>query len=415
MKIIWMLSAFAFLFNFSLIHAQPVSKIIVESGKTNRFNTLVFADVTDFKLSDTHVFMLEEKTGDGKKMIECQLERTPYSDRLWWVVTGETKAGRKRIFQLSVSELKEKKPRTKVVDMGGSLVFFKDDQHVLQYNYATSYPPPGVDTAYKRSGYIHPVWSPAGMVLTNIQPKDHYHHYGIWNPWTKTKFEGDEIDFWDLPKKQGTVRFEDFSSVVNGDVFAEARIIHHHVVFPDSEKEKNAMREVCDIRVWNTGQNDAFVWDFSSSLNCATSSPVVIEEYRYAGFGFRATDQWVRENCTMLTSEGKTRKDADGSLARWAFVTGNTQKEHCGLLFLGYPANYNFPEPIRIWDENANDGRGDYFFNFAPTKNKDWNILPRNDYRLKYRIVVYQGDMTAERAEQYWQDFAYPPKVTVIK
>jgi len=312
-----------------------------------------------------------------------------------------------------MSDSKKTTPLTTAVDQGGALVFFKDNRHVLQYNYATTYPPPGVDSVYRRSGYIHPVWSPTGMVLTNIQPPDHYHHYGIWNPWTKTKFEGNTIDFWDLPQRLGTVRFENFSSVVNGIVFAEAKIIHHHVVFPDSEKEKNALREVCDIRVYNTGQDDVFIWDFTSTLNCASSSPVTFEEYRYAGFGFRATDQWVRDNCLMLTSEGNTRKDADGSRARWAFVTGKTQEDHCGILFLGYPANYNFPEPIRIWDENANNGRGDFFFNFAPTKNKDWHILPGNEYRLKYRIVVYHGDMTTEKSERYWNDFAYPPKVTV--
>ncbi len=396
-------------------NAQPIAKITVEAGKTNRFNTPVFVDITELQSGYTSALILEEDTKEGKKDIQCQLEHTPYGDRLWWVLAGETKAGKKRTFLLSKSQSKETSPLMTTVDMGGSLVFFKGDRHVLQYNHATSYPPPGVDTVFRRSGYIHPVWSPAGMVLTNTQPKDHYHHYGIWNPWTKVRFEGEEIDFWNLNRKLGTVRFENFSSVVNGDVFAEAKIIQHHIVFPDTEKEKNAMREECDIRVWNTGHDGAFVWDFTSVLNCAASSPITLQEYRYAGFGFRATEQWVRDNCTMLTSEGKTRRDADGSLARWAFVTGKTKEDHCGLLFLGYPTNYNFPEPIRIWDENANGGRGDYFFNFAPTKNKDWNLLPGNNYRLKYRVVIYQGDMTSEKAEQYWQDFAYPPQIIMKK
>jgi hypothetical protein len=394
------------------VNAQTIAKFTVEAGKTDRFNTPVFADVTGLEIGYTSALILEEDTKSGKKAIECQLERTPYGDRIWWMLTDETKAGKKRTFILSKSEPKETAPQMTTLDTGGSLIFFMGDRHVLQYNHATSYPPQGVDTVFRRSGYIHPVWSPAGMALTNIQPTDHYHHYGIWNPWTKTKFEGKEIDFWNLNRKLGTVRFENFLSVLDGDVFAEAKIILHHVVFPDTEKEKNAMREECDIRVWNTGQS-AFVWDFTSTLNCATQSPITLEEYRYAGFGFRATNQWVRDNCTMLTSEGKTRKDADGSLARWAFVTGKTQEDHCGLLFLGYPANYNFPEPIRIWNENANGGRGDYFFNFVPTKNMDWNLLPGNDYRLKYRVVVYHGDMTREKAEQYWQAFAYPPKVSM--
>jgi hypothetical protein len=32
---------------------------------------------------------------------------------------------------------------------------------------------------------------------------------------------------------------------------------------------------------------------------------------------------------------------------------------------------------------------------------------------LKYRLVVFDGKMTAEEAENYWQAFANPPQVVV--
>src|SRR5690606_5760469 len=69
--------------------------------------------------------------------------------------------------------------------------------------------------SYQRSGFIHPVRTLKGEQLTRIQPADHYHHYGIWNPWTQTVFRGDTVDFWNLRKKEGTVRF--------------ARILDHEV------------------------------------------------------------------------------------------------------------------------------------------------------------------------------------------
>ncbi|RHO74663.1 hypothetical protein DW083_02895 [Parabacteroides sp. AF48-14] len=78
-----------------------------------------------------------------------------------------------------------------------------------------------------------------------------------------------------------------------------------------------------------------------------------------------------------------------------------------------HPENYNAPEPLRIWDENANGGRGDAFVNFAPTKNKDWKLMPGEHYKLCYRIFSYDGEMTRERADRLWNDFAYPPKVTI--
>ena len=71
-------------------------------------------------------------------------------------------------------------------------------------------PPEGIDPLYKRSAYIHPLWSPGGEVLTRIQPPDHYHHYGIWNPWTHTHFDTMKVDFWNLAEGQGTVRFAEY-------------------------------------------------------------------------------------------------------------------------------------------------------------------------------------------------------------
>src|SRR5690606_20499884 len=85
-----------------------------------------------------------------------------------------------------------------------ALTIFKNDQPLLTYHFKTAYPPPGQDSSYQRSGFIHPVYTLKGQQLTRIQPKDHYHHYGIWNPWTHTIFEGDTVDFWNLYKKEGT-------------------------------------------------------------------------------------------------------------------------------------------------------------------------------------------------------------------
>ena len=39
-----------------------------------------------------------------------------------------------------------------------------------------------------------------------------------------------------------------------------------------------------------------------------------------------------------------------------------------GIVMLSHPANYNHPEPLRIWDKKANGGRGDVFANFATDK-----------------------------------------------
>ena len=45
--------------------------------------------------------------------------------------------------------------------------------NVLRYHHGIMPPPPGNSRLYERSGFIHPLWSPLGSVLTTIHPEDH--------------------------------------------------------------------------------------------------------------------------------------------------------------------------------------------------------------------------------------------------
>jgi hypothetical protein len=136
--------------------------------------------------------------------------------------------------------------------------------------------------------------------------------------------------------------------------------------------------------------------------------------YRYAGgIGFRATGEWNNKNSTVLTSEGLTRKDADGSRARWADINGAfKEKGNSGITFFSHPSNRDYPEPMRVWPENQN-GVGDVYFEFCPTRHNDWELSPGNTYRLKYRMLVYDGKIDQPTADRLWNDFAYPPAIRV--
>lgn len=290
----------------------------------------------------------------------------------------------------------------------------KDALHVkyggkslLTYQFKTVYPPAGQDTSYKRSGFIHPLNTPHGQTLTRIQPPDHYHHYGIWNPWTHTVFEKDTIDFWNIRGKKGTVRFSKFTAQKTEADFAAYTALHEHVVFRKDGSEKVALHEWQTIKVHSFNQRENhYIIDFISEIKCATESPLLILAYRYAGLGWRATEYWNKDNSEMLTSEGKTRDNTDNSKAKWIITYGSLpDNDEGGIIMLSHPSNYNHPEPLRIWDKKANGSRGDVFVNFAPTKDKDWLLEPGKTYILKYRLVVFNGKTDAVKAEKAWQSF----------
>jgi hypothetical protein len=278
---------------------------------------------------------------------------------------------------------------------------------LLSYQFKTVYPPAGIDSNYKRSGFIHPLYAPHGQILTRIQPPDHYHHYGIWNPWTHTLFEGDTVDFWNIAGHQGTVRFVKFTSQGSGLQSAGYTALHEHVVFKKDGSEKVALNEWQTVRVYAPDKdNNSYIVDITSKLQCASKSPLLILAYRYAGLGWRATEYWDKNNSEMLTSEGKTRDSTDNTKARWIIVYGQLPgQDEGGIVMLSHPSNYNYPEPLRIWDKKANGGRGDVFANFAPTKDKDWLLEPGKTYTLKYRLVVFNVKFDATKAESAWRKF----------
>jgi hypothetical protein len=273
--------------------------------------------------------------------------------------------------------------------------------------------PEGTNPLYGRRGaYIHPLFSPEGHVLTNVQPADHYHHYGIWNPWTRTVFEGRSIDFWNLAEGEGTVGNSGILSTYSGELFAGFRVHHDHVDLQAPEGEKTALNETWEVRAWMPSINGESVWliDCTFLLNCATDSTVVLSQYRYGGgIGFRATAEWTRENSTVLTSEGITRPNADASYARWCRLEGATGPAgRSGIVFMSHPANRSHPEPMRVWPEDANGGRGDLFFEFCPIRHQDWVLNPGREYVLRYRMIVFEGELDESTIEQLWINYAFP-------
>jgi len=153
----------------------------------------------------------------------------------------------------------------------GHLSILYRGKKLMDYQYEVTEAPEGVDPAYRRSGYIHPLNTPSEQRLTRIQPKDHYHYYGIWNPWTHTLVEGDTIDFWNLVKKEGTVRFAKFLDQKTGPIFSEYSALQEHVVLKNGA-EKVVLNEVQTVRVTPLDASH-YLLDFVIDYECATEQP----------------------------------------------------------------------------------------------------------------------------------------------
>jgi hypothetical protein len=398
----------------SFASAQTIASFEITLNKpANGLQVPVSVNLDDVTFIYDSTLSLVEVVGNKTIPIPFQIQQQDHRI-LYWLADPGKGGVQKHLYRLLKAK-PGKFAEIDALDKDGSLTFESSNKNLLRYQYKTVYPPAGIDTNYKRSGFIHPLWTPHGQELTRIQAPDHYHHYGIWNPWTHTLFEKDTVDFWNLKEHKGTVRFAGFASVSNGPIFSEFQARHVHVAFKNDGTEKTALNELQTVRVYKPADNsDYFIVDITSQLNCASESPLLLLAYRYGGLGWRCTPLWNKDNSEVLTSEGKNRKDADGSTARWCIVQGALNADYGGAVMLSYPSNYNHPEPLRIWPETQN-GRGDLFANFDPTKDKDWLLEPGKVYTLKYRLVVFNGKFTKDKAESAWQYYALPPTVRVIK
>lgn len=286
--------------------------------------------------------------------------------------------------------------------------FKSENQLLLTYQTAMASVPEGVKAEFSKSGFIHPLNSPSGQKLTRIQPPDHYHHYGIWGPWTKTTVEDREVDFWNLGDGKGRVDFEKLVSKNSNMDFAEIVVRQNHMDLLASSGPKLALEEDLGIRIW-TKKTEHYLVDYTTTISTPLSSSVMLEAYRYGGgIGFRATEIWDPSNSTILTSEGLDRKAADGSFAKWVIVEGvsDAVSGRSGILFLSHPANRSHPEPLRVWPEDDYERKENVFIEFCPIRHESWEILPEKKYTLKYRMVVFDGKLSANEAENYWKEFS---------
>lgn len=398
------------------IKAQKLLQFQVDTGPYDRIDCPVSIKFqpSDYGLT-ANTIQLIELTKSSNKPLPSQID-TEQADKLWFILNDFTPKNTIRRFAIIKKTNKIKYQQVNLKKINGALQLKFNEKPILNYQYKMTYAPKGVDERYKKSGFIHPLWSPGGEVLTRIQPPDHYHQYGLWGPWTKTHIQNREVDFWNLAKGQGSVLFKNFLNKTQGDVFSGFTAYQEHLDFNATSKNRVAIGEELQVRVWNL-QSKMNIWlvDYNSKIRSPLDEGILFDAYRYGGgIGFRATEKWDKNNTSVLTSKNKDRLTADGSRAKWVIIEGfsDTSEGRSGVLFMSFPTNREHPEPMRVWPKDANKGRGDMFFEFCPIRHKEWVIERNKTYSLNYRLVIFDGEMSATKAETYWQNFAYPPIIT---
>jgi hypothetical protein len=342
--------------------------------------------------------------------VTCQVDRDA-RPRLSWIVAGLTPAGGVRRFRIE----RMRAPRAAAPNgvetrpVAGGIEVTCGGRPVLRYNSAHADPPDGIDPRNGRSGFIEPVWTPAGRVVTDRFPADHPHQSGVFLALTKTEFEGRKLNFWDLVGGGGRVRFARLAATGGGPVRGGLTVEHEHVA-GDGAAARPVLRETWTVTVWNIGgpAPRAWVWDLESSLVCATASPLAVEQYHYGGLAIRGARAWGLDAGRFHTAAGLDRVAGNHSRPRWCDMSGPAgDGTAAGIAVLGHAANFRFPEPLRIHPTMP-------YMVFTPAHLGPWRIEPERPHVSRYRFVAHDGEAVPADLDRLWRDFAVPPEVVVV-
>lgn len=292
----------------------------------------------------------------------------------------------------------------------GKITVSDHGQKVFVYQGAESeLPRPDIKSLFKRGGYIHPVFSPSGRLVTDDYPPNHIHHHGIWFPWTKTEFEGRSPDFWNMGDGKGKVEFVKFGNRWDGIIAAGFQAEHRFVDLTASQS-RIALNESWSVTAYHLSGAGYFAFDLISTQTCASAAALTLPKYHYGGLGFRGNWAWNgKDQVEFLTSEGETdRIKGNETRGNWCHIGGMVNGEFTGVAILSHPENFRSPQPMRLHPSEP-------FFCFAPSQLGDWKIEPDKPYVSRYRFIVMDGHANKAAIDRIWRAYAHPPKVTFEK
>jgi hypothetical protein len=274
---------------------------------------------------------------------------------------------------------------------------------VLSYWVEPAEPPDGLDSHFRRSGHIHPVWTPAGHVVTDQFPPGDVHKHGIYTAWVNTEFQGRQIDFWNQSKWQGTVEHRQLLGTTDGPVFAslESELAYLDLTAPKGPRD--ALYEEWTIRVFAV--RDGNLFEIESRQRCATDDPLILRQYNYGGMAVRGPYTWQKQiECDFLTSDGKNRIEGNYTRPNWVNIHGLVDGKPCGLTTFSHPSNFRSPQMVRLHPELT-------YFVFTPVRLGEFRISPGETYDSRFRYFAADGPPDPNKLETVWNDYADPPNL----
>lgn len=274
-------------------------------------------------------------------------------------------------------------PALKVLETEATIEVQRGSALVLRY---WKQPPPAAadhPPALARSGYIHPLVTPSGRVVSDDLSPHHPHQHGLFFAWTKAEYQGHDVEFWNEPLQKGKIRYLKTIGLSN-----EADRVGFEVLHSFDDLTAPAGPQAVLIESWKVvvrQRENRYEIELESRQKCATDQPLKILQYHYGGMAFRGSAQWLdTTDLRIRTSQGLGRQAGNHTRPDWVIMSGLVDGAACGVKITPDVKNFRHPQWVRLHPSLP-------YFVFSPMVEEPFEIRPGSEYVSRFKMDVFDG------------------------
>lgn len=256
----------------------------------------------------------------------------------------------------------------------------------------------------KPKPFFHPLTTPAGHVLTNFEPHDHFWHRGLW---FTIKFINGE-NFWEENLEKFGVQITRLPPPINHGPNGQVGVFSAL----DWTRPDGKTVVIHEQRLFTHRPIDSssyaidFTFILKPQVDLLLDRTVFTTWGGYGGLTFRGNRNW--QESRLLFSDGTTSDRPTPKISKWCDLSGKFDggiNQTGGIAIFDHPQNPRHPTP---WYGGTGPG---HYFNAAFLFNEPMTVSAADKLRFQYRVLVHDGMMELPQLTDAYEKYAAQAEV----
>jgi hypothetical protein len=278
----------------------------------------------------------------------------------------------------------------------GRIVVRLDDKPLTAFHYDSKWDKP----------FLYPIRTVSGLIISRgwpVEPRpgeqeDHPWHRGIW--WGHGDINGE--DFWREKPDSSTSRL-----VVDGKPTTAGQSLDVNLAMMTSKSKR--IGSVTHQYTFRRDRSNLLI-DVTITVSADRDQALRLGDTEDGGFAFRLADEFRQDRgARMINSEGQMGTEQMwGKPARWTDYSATVKGRAAGVAIFDHPENLRHPTRWHARGYSLNSANPFALGDFTGDKTNDgsYTLPAGRQLRLRYRIVVHEGEQSRDDLERYFKSFS---------